>query len=262
MANTTTKEIYVDFLKEPPLSLWNTATGTTALAATTTVNAFYSGQGHYFEIWNDAQNDQLVLTGGAIGATGWVPPVDNAADAIEITRGINSTNGKSIFTVGTDNAFFIQVGGKIGTIARNTVFTVGFRKLEAYATLKGADATAALTCHPDKAMIGNVAVGGTLATQTSLANADVQTSLAHAALVDATFFSFRVNVSAAGVVTYKLGTSLTDLATAEANLAADANAVAFTFANATVLVPSIMIAGTAATGINDTGILKYQVGYQ
>lgn len=258
----TRKQVYVDFVQELPLALFNTATGITALAATTTVNAFRTSRGHYFEMYNDGQNDQLVLTGGAIGTTGWVPPVDNAADAIEITRGINTGNALSKFTVGTDPAFFIRVGGKIGTIARNTVFTVGFRKLEAYAALKGADATAALTCHPDKAMIGNVAVGGTLATQTSLANTDAQTSLAHAVLVDATFFSFQVNVSAAGVVTYKLGTSLTSLAVAEAALAADASAVAFTFADATVLVPSIMIAGTASTGINDIGIAKFECGYQ
>lgn len=262
MATNVKKGVYVNFLQEMPLNLFNTATGITALVTTAVVNGFRTGNGSYFEMYSDGQNDQLVLTGGAIGTTGWVPPLDNAADGLEITRGINAANARSTFVTGTDAAFFLRVGGKIGTIARNTVCTAGFRVQEAYVAIKAADATAALTAHPEKAMIGNVAVGGTLATQTSKANSDVQTSLAHAALADATFFSFEVNVSAGGVVTYRLGTSLTSLALAEAALAADASAVAFTFTAGTIVGPSIMLVGTASTGINDTGILKYECGFQ
>jgi hypothetical protein len=262
MATSASKNVYVDFSQEMPMQLHNTATGITALAATTTVNAFKTRAGHYFEMYNDGQNDQLVLTGGAIGSTGWVPPLDNAADGLEITRGINTYNALSTFTTGTDPAFFIRVGGKVGTIARTTVLTVGFRVQEAYVAIKGADATAALTAHPEKAMVGTVAVAGTMATQTSKANSDTQTSLAHAAIADSTWFSYEVNVSSAGAVTYRIGTSLTSLAAAEAALAADANAVAFTFTAGTIVGPSIMMVGTAATGINDTGILKFECGYQ
>ena len=255
------KNVYVDFSTESPLNLFNTATGITALAATTTVNAFRTSQGEYFEMYNDAQNDQLVLTGGAIGTTGWVPPLDNAADGLEITRGINAANAKSKFTVGTDAAFFLRVGGKAGTIAPTTAFLVGFRKLGAYAAVKGATSATAITAFTDAAYIGVVDVAGLLKTQTSNDNADVATSLAHAAIADATWFSYEVNVSAAGAVTYRLGTSLVSFAAAEAALAADASAVAFSFDDAEVLVPSIIIAGTAATAINDIGILKYECGY-
>ena len=258
----TNKSVYVDFTSEPPLGIFNSATGITALAATTTVNGFRTSQGQYFEMYNDGQNDECVLTGGKITTNGWVPPVDNAADGLEITRGINSaSNAKSVFTVGTDAAFFIRVGGKIGTIARTTVLTVGFRKLGAYVAIKAADATTALAAYTDKAMVGVVAVAGTVATQTSNDNSDVQTSLAATALVDSRFFSFEVDVSAAGVVTYKVGQSTT-LALAEAALAADASAVAFSFDDAEVLVPSIMLVGTAATGINDSAIHKIEIGYQ
>jgi hypothetical protein len=258
----TSKKVYVDFTQESPFGLFNTATGITALAATTTVNGFKTRQGHYFEMYNDGQNDQLVLTGGASAGSGWVWPLDNAADGLEITRGINSGNALSKFTVGTDPAFFIRAGFKIGTIARTQVLTVGFRKLGAYVAIKGADATTALAAHTDKAMIGVVAAAGTIATQTSNDNTDVQTTLAATAAVDSQYFSFEVDVSAAGVVTYKVGQSATSLALAEAALAADANAVAFSFDDAEVLVPSIMHVGVAATDINNSALLKFECGYQ
>jgi hypothetical protein len=258
------KRCYVDFREENPLNLYSTATGITAVVTTAVVNAFKTTKGEYFEMYNDGQNDQLVLTGGAIGTGGWVPPVDDDADSIEITRGINaSSNAKSTFTVGTDPAFFIRVGGLVGTIARNTAFQVGFRVLAAYVTTKGADTTALKTAYNRKAMIGNASVAGALKTFTSVASGtDVETTLAHGALVDATYFSFQVNVSSAGVVTYLLGTSLTSLALAEAALAADASAVACTIDSGTVLVPSIMMLGTNATGINDTAIYKFECGPQ
>lgn len=255
------KNMYVDFSTEPPVGLFNTATGITALAATTTVNGFRTSRGHFFELYNDGQNDQLVLTGGAVGATGWVPPLDNAADAIEITTGNSATYGRPVFTTGTDAAFFIRVGGKYGTIARSTALLVGFRKQGSYTAIKGANSAAAITAFTDGVWIGSTDVSGTVKATTSIANTDVTTSLAHAAIADSTYFSYEVNVSAAGAVTYRLGTSLTSLAAAEAALAADASAVAATLTTATAFIPSIMMLGTAATGINDTGILKFECGY-
>jgi hypothetical protein len=256
------KACYVDFREENALGLFNTATGITALAATTTVNAFRTSKGEYFEMWNDGQNDQLVLTGGAIGTNGWVPPLDDAADAIEITRGINASNAKSTFVVGTDPAFFVRVGGLVGAIARNLAFQVGFRVQAAYVTSKGTDTTALKTAYNRKAMIGNATALGALKTFTSVASGtDVETALAHAALVDATYFSFQVNVSAAGVVTYLLGTSLTSLALAEAALAADASAVACTIDTATILTPSVIILAPGSTAINNA-IHKFECGYQ
>jgi hypothetical protein len=255
------KNIYVDFSTEPPLGLFNTATGITALAATTTVNGFRTSRGHWFEIYNDGQNDQLVLTGGAVGATGWVPPLDNAADAIEITCGNSATYGRPTFTVGTDPAFFVRVGGKIGTIARSTALVAGFRQQGSYVTTKGADTTALATAYNRKAMVGNATVAGVLKTFTSIASGtDVVTSLAGTALVDSQFFSLEVNVSAAGAVTYRIGQSASSLSAAESALAADASAVACTIDSGTVLIPSIVMLGTAATGINDSGILKFQCG--
>ncbi len=256
------KNVYVDFTKEPPLGLFNTATGITALAATATVNAFRTSRGHYFEIYQDGQNDQQVLTGGAVGASGWIPAVDNAADSIEITTGNSAAYGRPTFTVGTDAPFYMRVGGVIGTIARNTALQCGFRVVASYVTTKGADTTALATAYNRKAMIGNATVGGVLKTFTSVTSGtDVTTSLAHAVVVDATYFSFEVNISLTGAVTYRLGTSLTSLALAEAALAADASAVAATIETGTVLIPSIMILGTASTGINDSGILKFECGY-
>lgn len=254
------KNVYVDFTQEEALALYNTATGITALAADTTANAFRTSSGQYFEQWADGQNDQLVLTGGANDGTGWVMAHDNAADALEITPGI--TSGRAVsFTTGTDAAFFLQCVFMVGTVARNTMLTCGFRKLGAYVTIKAANAATALAAHTDKAGIGVVAVAGTLATQTSLNNTDAQTTLAKAAVTDNQYLALKVLVSSAGVVTYQVGVSST-AALAVADLAADANAVAFTFDTAEVLIPYIQKIGTALTGIGDSKLISFQCGYQ
>ena len=253
------RNTYVDFREEAPLHLFNPATGITAVVTTATKSAFRTSSGEYFEFYQDGQNDQTVLTGGAIGANGWVPPIDDDADSIEITRGVTSANAKNKFTVGTDPAFFLRVGGKVGTIARSTCMLFGFRKLAAYATTAANMATA-ITAYTDAAFIGTDDVAGVVTTKTSNDNSDVTTDLAHAAIADSTWFSYEINVSAAGVVTYRLGTSTASFAAAEAALAADASAVAFSFDDAEVLVPCMIWLGTNATGINDSSILKYECG--
>jgi hypothetical protein len=259
MVATAKKKVYVDFSQEPSFGLFNTATGITAVVTTAAVNAFKTRQGHYFEIYQDGQNDQQVLTGGLVGTTGWIPAHDNAADAIEITRGINAWNGQSHFTVGSET-MSIRVGGVIGTIARSTSLVCGFRNIAAYVATKGADTTALATAYNRKAVMGNATVGGVLKTLTSIASGtDVVTTLAKTALVDGKFFSFEVNIALTGAVTYRVGTGAS-LAAAEADLAADASAVACTIDTATVMVPTIILLGTASTGINDSALLKVEIG--
>jgi hypothetical protein len=248
------KSFYVDFKKEPAVPLFAKTTNAIATGADTQED-YFAIRGIPFEHIQNGANSVIQY---GVSASGWVPPMDAATDGLEITNGIVSGIAPS-FTIGTDAAFFIRVGFKVTTIARSTVFAVGFRKLGAYsATNSQATARSAYT---DQAWIGWTAATGVLETNTSVGGSDVTTALAHAAIADATWGVFEVKVSAAGAVTYRLGTSLVSEAAALAALAADANAVAESMTNGLEFVPTIIMEGAAA-GAGTLALLTYEVGLQ
>lgn len=200
-------------------------------------------------------------------ANGWTLPIDGQdADGVEIVPGgIDAWSGLA-FTVGTDAAFFVRATLKLTTLANIDNLLVGFRRAGkgsntgAFGAYTGELANIA-TVYDDFAYIGVGDNLGAFITYTELNDAvTTSTTLAHAAAVSAEFMSLEVKVSAAGVVTYRLGTGST-VAAAKAALAADASAVAYTFDSTDILLPSIVCGATAA-GAPNVQLATLEVGYQ
>lgn len=257
------KNTYIDFTKEAQGIGYAVPTGAIPTAADGQIDAVRTVNGTYFELRQDGANAQIALTGfGATSATGWQLPLDDAADAIELNQGVVSGVSRS-FTIGTDKAFFLRTVFKVEHIARNLCWMVGFRKLGTSLTIKAADVNTLKAAYDDKVLIGSTDVASAFGTITSVGGVDTgPTALAKAAITDGKYVAYEIDVSAAGVVTYKIGTGTT-AAAAVSDLAADANALAYTFTTALEVIPCIVAIGVAgADGISDTYLVRYECGYQ
>jgi hypothetical protein len=252
MALAKRNYVYVDFTSELVPPVHAKATHAIATAADTQEDYLWVGGTKYFEYVQIGASTLLFPAAGAAGI-GWTLPLDNTdADGLEITRGIIAGKAQS-FVVGSaaspGDAFFVQAVLGITTRAGADVVMVGLRRLGVYVPF--ATPAAHLAAYDDKAAIGVYTNAGAFATHTSLNNSDLQTALAKAAAADTNRVALRVDVSAAGVVTYQIGVGA-NIAAAKANMAADANAVAFTFDATDVLVPYV---GVVATGGGAAGVI-------
>jgi len=139
-----------------------------------------------------------------------------ANDGLELCPGV-ATKHDMRFVVGTDAAFYVEAKLKIADVSGTDDLAVGFRKLEAYqANVDDYDEMAAL----------NV-IAGAINVETILNGAATATTDTTDTVADAGTVTLRVDVSAAGVVTFKIdGQPPTTTA-------------AFTFDDAEVVVPFI-----------------------
>lgn len=264
----------LDFTQQREAAIFAKTTGAIKTAANAQQDFFYVGNPpQYFELAQGVgatgANTLLAANGLTPSATGWLLTLDNTAtDSLEITQGIVLGSARS-FVCGTSAAFRLRCAFLITTRANITHLGIGFRKLGAYVTANTAAEWA--TAYDDKAMIGVVDNAGALGTKTSLATVDVETALAATAAANGDILALEVNVSAARAVTYRLAVATPAGSTAAqtqaavtaayAALAADASAVAFTFAAAEVVVPSIIIAASGAAA-PDVKLVNYFCGLQ
>lgn len=155
------------------------------------------------------------ITAPSLGSAGLDVSLDQTNnDGVEISQGITA-RGRHAFVVGTDNAFFLRVKFKIADVSGTDDCAVGFRKAEAYqAAIDNYDEMAALNVISGDISIETILNGGaTTTTDTTDDWADGETH------------ELRVDVSAAGVVTYQI------------DGAAPTTTAAFTFDDAEVVVP-------------------------
>lgn len=149
------------------------------------------------------------------------------------------TGGGMRFTVGTDPAFYISVKVRIADVSGADPFIVGFRKQEA--------AQADFNDYDEGAWIGIVGTAGDIKINTILNNAATTVTDTTDNAADATSVTFKVSVSAAGVVTYQI------------DGVAPTTTAAFTFDTGEVLIPSIYflhgtdVAGSVQLEIFDCG---------
>ena len=255
----------IDFSRAHEVAIFAKTTGAIKTAANAQQDFMYAGNpgpSYYLElaqgVGSTGADTLLASAGFTASAQGWLVPLDNTAtDSVEITEGIVAGSAHS-FVSGT-NAAVCKAVVSVGTLANITHLGFGLRKLAAYETANTAAEWKA--AYDEKAMIGIVGIAGAPFTEHSKAGSDTETALVHAALTAGDLLAFEVDMTAAGVVTYKLGhatpTTTTyaatqvALAAALANLAADASAVAYTPTAATVLVPSFIVAasGSGATDV-------------
>jgi hypothetical protein len=258
MALTQRKFFYADFRHET-VNLGLLQGGEAVVAVTdNAVNVLQlSRSGHYLAINNTGQNDVILPTPAA---TGWTLPCDNTnGDGIEFnpSTGLTAAMGGPLqFTIGTDPAFYIQAVINAGTLANQDVYQIGFRKQAAYDNV---DSPANLTVYTDLATIGINDGAGAIATVTDNDNAGIVATTLAAAATANSYVALRVEVSAAGAVTYKVGVHATTVAGAIAALDEDANAIAFSFDSTDVVIPCGFLVSTGA-GATDTKLVTLECG--
>ena len=149
-----------------------------------------------------------------------------AAEGMELSAGF-STLTDFQYTVGTDNAFFLKGQFKTDDVSGCNPLIIGFRKLAAF--------NATLSNYTDFVSIGLVGTAdpNTIKIQTQLATGGVTTTDTTQTLADNTLVTFEINVSSAGVVTYKI------------NGSAPTVTAAFTFASGTIVVQFVRLVQAA-----------------
>lgn len=233
------KQCYIDGRRWEPTAVINA--GSAATGADTTVSHFQVGP-YTWTQYNTAANttrirpqrvtDANCTDGLELASTN----TDNVGGTLTFGGALTDvdTSAPDTFVVGTDPAFFCEIKIGIPDISDYDVFGFGFVE-PAAAYVAAIDTTAELVAaYDEKAMIALRDNAGDIGTFTSLAGSDTNTDLAATDWVDDAVKTLRINVSAAGVVTYLI------------NGAADANAVAFTFADATNLKVALIFAKGAA----------------
>lgn len=203
----------------------------TALSGTNTeINHIYM-DGTFWEEFVIGTHTIMVPTRAA-GGLDWLLDDDNADGAILVPGG-HHINAPLVYTIGTDPAFFCEFTCQ-ATDWSGVLLQVGFHG--------GAGTIQAFTGtwddYTDKATIGNNAGGGVdLYTNTAINNAaDVDTDTT-INLTDGDVLRVRVNVSAAGAVTYQAWIAPT--ATPTVFTAQTLTTVAYSFDSGDEVVPLI-----------------------
>lgn len=200
------------------------AKGGGASAGTATATNALTYNGVYMECYNIGT--QTIIDPSYVSGGGWNIAKDQTnAEGAEYTLGI-AAGSKHAYTIGTDGPFRIE--GKL-TAADGSgaaALLIGFRKAAAYA--------ADYNDYTDAAAIGLVGSSDPAKIQmiTILNNAATTTTDSTDTLADGVARYFRVDVSAAGVVTFAHGATI-------ATLAAPTATVAFTFDSTDVVVPFV-----------------------
>lgn len=168
---------------------------------------------------------------------------NTAAQGLELTPGILAS-AKSVFTTGTDGAFFIKVKVKIATITAYTQLTVGFRAIGAYSTAlyNAADNTG----YDDHAVLGLFAGSGVIKSLTKVQGAGTSTSTS-TSIVAATTTTLEVRVDKYGYATFLVDGVAVNTSTQ------------YLFTAGTVVIPSI---GCILAAASTTELVSYEVGPQ
>ena len=200
------------------------ALGGGASAGTNTATNALTVQGEYMECYNIGT--QTLIDPSLLAAGGWNIAKDQTnAEGAEYTFGTNASS-KHAYIVGTDGPFRIEGKMSAADGSGAAALLIGFRNDGAYA--------ADYNNYTDAASIGLVGSSNPAKIQlvTILNNAATTTTDTTDTLADGVARYFRVDVSAAGVVTYKHGATI-------AALAAPSTTAAFTFDSADVVVPFV-----------------------
>ena len=258
MAIARRKYTNIDFRTEPLTPVFADVTNAVATAADNQVDYTLVGGKVLFDWIQTGANAAIMPVIRTAAPFGWAFPLDaDSTDSIEIGEGrlVTGNVPYKSFTIGTDDAFFIRMQASVlGNIDNVVVAMCGFRTSAAQA-----DVTSLATvgsAYNDTVCLGVGTTAGALRTVTTDDTTSVATTLATTGWTVAgtatTGMVFRVNISGAGAATYLI------------DAAADANAVAFTLDNATVVVPCIHLVIANGTGAQGSPVVvqEYECGYQ
>ncbi len=212
---------------QSPILQSNATTGAAPTGSTGDVNLMLLEDGSMMQ--------QFILGAGQtiiaprMGTTGLLTSLDlTNAEGAEYNFGVNPNN-KHQYTIGTSAAFYIELAVNGADIGGLDPFVVGFRKEQAN--------QATFTSYTDFATIGarSTTAADVVVLQTDLNNAGEVITNTTDAWTDGQTKTFKVLVSAAGVVTYTI------------NGLAPTVTAAFTFDNGDVVTPFIRHTFGAAT---------------
>lgn len=220
----------------PPMVIYNTGANTTRIAPATVVDANCT--------------DGLMLPSTDTDNVGGTITFGAALQDLLATAG-----GPTTFTVGTDAAFYLKAKIGIPDISDYDVFFFGFVE-PAAAYVAAIDTPAEIkTAYDEKAGFSLADNAGDVDIDTSLAGVDVNTDITVTDWTDDDVMTMQINVSAAGAVTYRWW----DAAGAEDT---STGAVAFSFADTTVVTPMIIFAKGAAAADTPPIVEYIEWGYQ
>jgi hypothetical protein len=161
-------------------------------------------------------------------------------EGAEITSAsVNGARGRNVFTVGTDDDFFLRVHFDINDVSGTDDCAVGFRKLEAY--------QAAIDSYDEMACL-NV-ISGNVTIETILNDATATSTDTTENWLDTEDHKLTVRVSKGGVVTF------------EFDDAAASTTAAFTFDSGEVVIPFMYLLN-AANLCDNVYIRSWECGYQ
>ncbi len=229
----------------PNMSL---STGGAAINSATAINIMSCvPYGVTFEVYNGSGSNwtHIAPTLSTTASFGWninnIPAANSRT--MEITEG-NSINTKNSFTIGTSPAFFVKASFAISVLADIAELSLGFRIVQTYQTTY-------LTGYTDYACISiNTGTGsGAVVLQTQKTSGGETLTNTTNTVTAATLFTFEVDISGSGVVTYKL------------NGSAPTTVASYTFTSGLQVIPWITY--STASGANaETDWASYQCGLQ
>jgi hypothetical protein len=200
-----------ELFKTNPVS--SKADGGAASGTANTANVLLTGQTAFEYV---AKGTQTITAPGKVtgGLNIGMDQTDN--DGVEITQG-NFTDALRAFTIGTSPAFFLRVKFSIEDVSGTDDCFVGFRKVQAY--------QANIDDYTD--MAGLNVISGNINIETILNNAATTTTDTTNDWADNETHELRVDVSATGVVSYKI------------DGAVPTTTAAFTFDSGDVVIPML-----------------------
>lgn len=232
---------FIEFRNQPTMMLKAT-TGAAASGATGSVNILNIGGEGTLEMQMLGAGQTIIVP--VLKDDGLEISQDQADDeGVEICAGITS-RCPSAFVIGTDPAFFFRARAVIDDVSGADELAFGFRKNQAY--------QAALASYTDFAVLNLNA--GTWETITDNDNAgEVTTVLTGSTVADLGAFEVKINVSAAGAVTYEVGTA--------GSRSTPALAPAFSFDTGDTVVPFIRFLHTADLA-GSVRLRQWEAGFQ
>lgn len=235
------RHLYIE-PKQTPVAMIKGATGAAASGSTGAVNLLsFGGQG------------TLECAQLGAGQTLVVPTI--ASDGLEISGDQTDDEGRElcsgllvrnqgVFLVGTDAAFFFRCRGVIDDVSGTDTLVIGFRLNQAYQT--------GFASYTDFAALNLDA--GQWKSVTNLNNGGVTTTtLTGSTVADLGAFEVKILVSAAGVVTYQLGTP--------GSLSTNTVAPAFTFDTGDTVTPFLFFLHSADLA-NSVRLRQWEAGFQ
>jgi len=261
------KNLFIDFVQAPcPIhAVKSTAGGIHGFVDTDQADDAQDGDELLMQVGEHLLEYHCIAANSIQGfqkvATGYRVPVDAIDKAgIELGTGILAQS-PGAFVVGTDPAFHAALRFVIDDLVDFELLGIGFRNHGDYVKHQDGVLNAGITDVAYIGIYGDTTSDGSIYTVTELANAGLSDEDTTEDVVGSSPCELRVNVSAAGVVTFQLDLAASATPSTPATLVAPDVTQTFTFADGDTVVPFVVVlkGDEVADGVLD--FLKLDIGH-